>query len=66
MILRYIKGTSGVALCFGGSKLIVKDWFDSDFACDLDKRRSTTGYVYTCRRADKLVIQAIRSSSLVY
>jgi len=24
MILRYIKGTSGVALCFRGSKLVLK------------------------------------------
>ncbi|GKC04925.1 hypothetical protein Tco_0996535 [Tanacetum coccineum] len=35
-ILRYIKGTSGVALCFGESDLIVKGYVDSDYAGDLD------------------------------
>jgi len=36
-IIRYIKGTSNVALCFGGSKLIVNGYVDSDFVGDLDK-----------------------------
>ncbi|GJX19059.1 retrovirus-related pol polyprotein from transposon TNT 1-94 [Tanacetum coccineum] len=31
-ILRYIKGTSDVALCFGDSDLIVKGYVDSDYA----------------------------------
>ncbi|GJV96987.1 retrovirus-related pol polyprotein from transposon TNT 1-94 [Tanacetum coccineum] len=31
-ILRYIKGTSNVALCFGESDLIVKGYVDSDYA----------------------------------
>ncbi|GJX66452.1 retrovirus-related pol polyprotein from transposon TNT 1-94 [Tanacetum coccineum] len=35
-ILRYIKGTSDVALCFGDSDLIVKGYVDSDYAGDLD------------------------------
>jgi len=46
-IIRYFKGTSNVALCFGGSELIVNGYVDSDFAGDLDKRKSTTGYVFT-------------------
>jgi len=46
-IIRYIKWTSNVALCFEGSKLIVNGYVDSDFAGDLDKRKSTTGYVFT-------------------
>ena len=46
-ILRYIKGTSDVALCFGGSEFVVRGYVDSDFAGDLDKRKSTTGYVFT-------------------
>ena len=46
-ILRYIKGTSGAALCFGGSEFIVRGYADLDFAGDLDKRKSTTGYVFT-------------------
>ena len=46
-ILRYVKGTSDVALCFGGSEFIVKGYVDSDFVGDLDKRKSTIGYVFT-------------------
>ncbi|GJZ17424.1 retrovirus-related pol polyprotein from transposon TNT 1-94 [Tanacetum coccineum] len=46
-ILRYIKGTSDVALCFGESDLIVKGYVDSDYAGDLDGSKSTTGYVFT-------------------
>jgi hypothetical protein len=49
-ILRYIKGTSGVAICFGGSELTVRGYVDSDFAGDHDKRKSTTGYVFTLAR----------------
>ncbi|KAH9704158.1 hypothetical protein KPL70_011349 [Citrus sinensis] len=46
-ILRYIRGTSDVALCYGGSEFTVRGYMDSDFARDLDKRKSTTGYVFT-------------------
>ncbi|KAH9801106.1 hypothetical protein KPL71_000900 [Citrus sinensis] len=45
-ILRYIRGTSDVALCYGGSEFTVMGYVDSDFAGDLDKRKSTTGYVF--------------------
>ena len=34
-IHRYIKGTSSVALCFGGSEFIVRGHVDSDFASDI-------------------------------
>ena len=44
---RYIKETSDVALCYGGSEFTVRGYVDSDFAGDLDKRKSTTGYVFT-------------------
>jgi len=33
-ILRYIRGTSGLVLCFEGSKLVVKDYVDSKFASE--------------------------------
>ena len=46
-ILRYIRGTSYVALCYGGSEFAVKGYVDLDFAGDLDKRKFTTGYVFT-------------------
>ncbi|KAH9701426.1 hypothetical protein KPL71_024990 [Citrus sinensis] len=46
-ILRYIRGTSDVALCYEGSEFTVRGYVDSDFAGDLDKRKFTTGYVFT-------------------
>ncbi|KAE8660346.1 ERAD-associated E3 ubiquitin-protein ligase HRD1A [Hibiscus syriacus] len=45
-ILRYIKGTSNIALCYGGSNLLINGYVDSDYARDLDKSKSTTGYVF--------------------
>jgi hypothetical protein len=44
--MRYIKGTSSVAICFRGSELTVRGYVDSDFVGDLDKRKSTIGYVF--------------------
>ncbi|KAH9647728.1 hypothetical protein KPL70_025300 [Citrus sinensis] len=46
-ILRYIRGTSDVALCYRGSEFTVRGYVDLDFAGDIDKRKSTTGYVFT-------------------
>ncbi|KAH9783217.1 hypothetical protein KPL71_009226 [Citrus sinensis] len=46
-ILRYIKRTSDVALCYRGSEFTIRGYVDSDFVGDLDKRKSTTGYVFT-------------------
>ena len=46
-ILRYIKGTSSAALCFGGSEFIVIGYVSSNFAGDLNKRKSIIGYVFT-------------------
>ena len=50
-VLRYIRGTSGVALCYGGSEFTVRGYMDLDFAGDLDNRKSTTSYVFTLVRA---------------
>ena len=46
-ILRYLRGTTNTCLEFGGSKEGVNGYVDADFAGDLDRRRSTTGYVFT-------------------
>jgi hypothetical protein len=49
-ILRYLKGTKELGIMFErqhGETNIV-GFVDSDYAGDLDKRRSTTGYVFTC------------------
>ena len=53
-ILRYIRGTLNVGLVYErdttGGQLCI-GYVDSDYAGDLDKRRSTTGYVFTLTRA---------------
>ena len=46
-ILRYLVGTVDVGLCYGGSKIKLQGYVDSDLAGDIDSRRSTTGYVFT-------------------
>jgi hypothetical protein len=46
-ILRYLRGISTHALCFGGSDTILQRYVDSYMAGDKDRRRSTTGYVFT-------------------
>jgi len=45
-ILKYINGTLDVVLCYGGSKFTIRGYIDSDFVGDLEKRKSTTGYVF--------------------
>jgi len=49
-ILRYIKGTVDVVLVFEkniGDKQECRGYVNSDYIRDLDKHRSTTGYVFT-------------------
>lgn len=47
-ILRYLKGASDVGLTFRKSEgILVLGNLDSDYAGDLDRRRSTTGYIFT-------------------
>ena len=41
-ILRYLRGTTSHALCFGGSDTILQGYVDADMAGDKDSRRSTT------------------------
>ncbi|XP_055826272.1 secreted RxLR effector protein 161-like [Solanum dulcamara] len=47
-ILRYLKGASDVGLTFRKSEgILILGYVDSDYAGDLDRRRSTTGYIFT-------------------
>ena len=46
-ILRYLRGTTNQALCFGGSNIALQGYVDADMVGDRDNRRSTTGYVFT-------------------
>uniref|UniRef100_A0A3Q7I371 Reverse transcriptase Ty1/copia-type domain-containing protein n=1 Tax=Solanum lycopersicum TaxID=4081 RepID=A0A3Q7I371_SOLLC len=47
-IFRYLRGTSDVGLIYGGdTRCLVTGYSDSDYAGDVDTRRSMTGYVFT-------------------
>ncbi|KAE8711146.1 putative ribonuclease H protein [Hibiscus syriacus] len=48
-IFRYLKGTvgHGIIFCSQRDNPLVVGYVDSDYAGDLDNRRSTTGYVFT-------------------
>ena len=41
-ILRYLRGTTNQALCFGGSNIALQGYVDADMAGDRDNKRSTT------------------------
>ena len=46
--LRYLQGTKGPMLTYRRSdSLQVEGYSDSDFAGDIDDRKSTSGYVFT-------------------
>jgi hypothetical protein len=46
-VLRYLRGTSDYCITYNSGFELVCGYVDSDFAGDLDKRRSTSGYVFT-------------------
>ena len=46
-ILRYLRGTSTLKLCFGSNEPLLIGYTDSDLAGDIDSRKSTSGYLIT-------------------
>jgi len=47
-LLRYLKGSIDLKLVYSKESVFrIQGFSDSDYAADLDKRRSTTGYVFT-------------------
>ena len=46
-ILRDLKSSSYMSLCYGGTDVQLLGYVDSDFAVDVDNWRSTTGHVFT-------------------
>ena len=64
--LRYIRGTSDIALCYGGLEFTVRDYVDLDFVRDLDKKKSTTGCVYTCGSSCKLGFKTADRCGFIY
>ncbi|KAL0298882.1 UNVERIFIED_CONTAM: Retrovirus-related Pol polyprotein from transposon TNT 1-94 [Sesamum radiatum] len=45
-ILRYLKGTSYMALCYHGGSLKLVGYSDADGSADRDERKSTSGYAF--------------------
>uniref|UniRef100_A0ACD5Z7T1 Uncharacterized protein n=1 Tax=Avena sativa TaxID=4498 RepID=A0ACD5Z7T1_AVESA len=61
-IFRYLCGTSNACLKFGKTNEGLAGYVDSDFAADLDKRRSLIGYVFTiggCAVSWKATLQPV-------
>ena len=46
-VMRYLKGTQDLCICFGRQDAKVHGYVDSDYAGHPDNRKSTTGYVFT-------------------
>jgi len=46
-IMRYLKGSSDITLCYGGTDVQLLRYIDSNFVGDIDSQRSTIGYVFT-------------------
>ena len=45
-ILRYLKGTSKMHFSFKRSNITLQGFSDADLEGDLDRRKSTTGYIF--------------------
>ena len=45
-IMRHLNGTKKVCICFGSKEACVEGYIDADYARDMDKRRSTSSYVF--------------------
>ena len=46
-ILRYLRGSTNMKICFGGGEPKLIAFSDSDMAGDVDTRKSTSGYLVT-------------------
>jgi hypothetical protein len=46
-VLRYLRGTSDYCITYNNGCELVCGYVDSDFAGDMEKMRSTSGYVFT-------------------
>ncbi|XP_060182061.1 secreted RxLR effector protein 161-like [Lycium barbarum] len=70
-ILKYLKGSSNVGLTFYRMRnegFSVLGYVDSDFAGDLDRKRSTTGYIFTLKSSAiswKATLQSIVALSTI-
>ena len=66
-ILRYLKGSSYMALWYNGMDIPQHGYVDSNFAGDVDSRKSTTCYVFTSEKwSSELGVEPAKDSYLVY
>ena len=65
-ILRYLRGTSDLPLCFGKADLVLRGNVDTDLAGDLDTRQSTTCYVYTGFDNSELGLTSAENSDIIH
>ena len=49
-IMHFLNGTQKVCICFGSKGSYVEGYIDADYAKNMDKRRSTLGYVFMFTR----------------
>jgi hypothetical protein len=47
-VLRYLKGTMRDGITYSPGDSNIQGWCDADYGGDLQSRKSTTGYVFTC------------------
>ena len=45
-VMRYLNGAKELCICFGNKEACVLGYTDVDYVGDMDKRRSTSGYVF--------------------
>ena len=68
--LRYVRGTTGLMLTYRKSEsLEIEGYSDSDFAGDVDDRKSTSGYIFTLAKGAiswKSSKQTVTASSTIY
>ncbi|KAL0367310.1 UNVERIFIED_CONTAM: Retrovirus-related Pol polyprotein from transposon TNT 1-94 [Sesamum radiatum] len=67
-ILKYLKGTSDLALCYHGESLRLVGYSDADGSRDRDERKSTLGYAFywEALRCYHLVQQEVALHLFVY
>lgn len=66
-ILRYVKGISYIALCYGGLELVVKGYVDSNFTGDLDKKKVHYKlYVHIYKRSCNLGFNTTNYCAIIY
>ena len=46
-ILKYLRGTTKMCLCFGTGKPVLEGYIDANIANDVDSRKSVSGYMMT-------------------